>query len=52
MHSKGDFQIEIRRLYHQELFEVLTVMKDVISRLLDQELFAMDDEDYFLQLLH
>ena len=40
--------LAIRRLGQQEIGEIQELMEDVISRLPSQELFAMDDEDYFL----
>ncbi|MWC28082.1 GNAT family N-acetyltransferase [Paenibacillus sp. MMS18-CY102] len=45
-----DFPFEIRRLYLNEISGLLALMKDVISRLPNQDLFAMDDEDYFIGL--
>ncbi|MDQ8737668.1 GNAT family N-acetyltransferase [Paenibacillus sp. LHD-38] len=39
--------MEIRRLGNEEIADLNALMVDVMSRLPSQELFAMDDEDYF-----
>ncbi len=52
MHTKEGYQLEIRRLYHLELQEIQALMFDVISRLPFQDLFAMDDENGFLDLFN
>ena len=43
-------QLEMRRLEHSDLVNVIRLMNDVISRLPSQDLFAMDDEDYFREI--
>lgn len=50
MHIRED--LKLRRLYHQEIPEVLVLMKDVISRLPFQDQFAMDEENYFLEIIN
>lgn len=42
-------EMEIRRLSHMDVNQIRVLMTDVISRLSSQELFAMDDEAYFLK---
>ncbi|MFX3631263.1 MAG: N-acetyltransferase family protein [Candidatus Pristimantibacillus sp.] len=44
--------MEIRRLYHLDLQEILSLMIDIIARLPFQDFFAMDDEDYLLELIN
>lgn len=51
MRTKEGYQLELRRLYHLELQEIRALMLEVISRLPFQDLFAMNDEDYFLELI-
>ncbi|WP_248924044.1 GNAT family N-acetyltransferase [Paenibacillus hamazuiensis] len=38
--------LKFRRLGHEEVPDIRTLMVDVVSRLPSQEHFAMDDEDY------
>jgi hypothetical protein len=52
MRTKEGYQLEIRRLYHLELQKIRALMVDVISRLPFQDLFEMDDEDYFIELIY
>ncbi|OCT17276.1 hypothetical protein A8709_27370 [Paenibacillus pectinilyticus] len=52
MLTKEGQQLEIRRLSHLDLQEIQALMLDVISRLPFQDLFAMDDEDYFLEIIN
>lgn len=46
MRTKEGTELEIRRLGHSEVDDIQRLMTEVISRLPDQELFAMDDEAY------
>jgi GNAT superfamily N-acetyltransferase len=52
LHTKEGYPLEIRRLYHLELQEIQALMFEVISRLPFQDLFAMDDENGFLDLIN
>ncbi|MDQ0208680.1 GNAT family N-acetyltransferase [Alkalicoccobacillus murimartini] len=52
MYTKEGDQLETRRLNHLDLSAIRELMLDVISRLPSQELFAMDDERYFLDILN
>lgn len=42
-----DMNLEIRRLGKEDIFDLKTLMLDVMSRLASQDHFAMDEEDYF-----
>ncbi|MBD2869171.1 GNAT family N-acetyltransferase [Paenibacillus arenilitoris] len=51
MTRSDELSMDLRRLGEREIPEVMALMRDVISRLPSQELFAMDDEAYFRDYL-
>lgn len=51
MRNRNEMAFEIRRLGTDDVQDLQNLMEDVISRLPDQDLFAMDEEGYLLEIL-